>query len=1036
MSADIERWPPPNDSTAFESFCLELWGEIWQDPSAQKNGRSGQSQAGVDVFGQLQGTWVGVQCKQKDGLLWSKLTVEELEREVEAAKQFNPSLAEFILATTGPRDAKVQKRAREITEEHKHRGLFSVVVWSWEDIWDELYRREDLQKRIVPTYWPRLFAARRSGETQIAPTRLSRGAEKLIGRDDDLKRIDAASLDQRTRILTIVAWGGVGKTSLVVEWLNRKAAENWPGFERVFDWSFYSQGSHEQRTASADLFVAEALKFFGDEAMANSSKSPWDKGARLVQLIAAKRALLVLDGLECLQHPPGPLGGQLKDPAIEALLKGLARQKNSGLCIITTRTSAADLLSFRGTTAPEWELKHLATAAGVELLTTLGVRGSDSEFEQLVKDVRGHALTLNLLGRYLTAAHGGDIRRRDHVKLEEADAEMQGGHAFRVMQAYERWFERNGCHAELGLLRLFGLFDRPATPDCLGALRREPVIPFLTDHLVPLTEAQWKLTVTRLVQLGLVEEQSWEPYRIFGYGEQDAKMVWDNSSKGSVYELGQPKPFELPTSSIENANSIDTHPLIREFFAKRLREISSESSRTAHSRLFEHLRASVPYWPEGLNGLQPLYQAVVHGCEAWRYSETLENIYRCRILRGCRFGIYRFYSLNLLGAHSSDLSAVADFFRVPWTQPAGELEANDQVWLFQQAGVCLRALGRLAEALEPARASVAMAAQREDWENAGINSANLIEIELTIGDVAEAVRDAKQGVEFADRINARSRRQLYDRQLYELGNRAILANTLHEAGHEREARELFDVAEDMQRRFQPPFPLLYSLLGFQFCDLLLSSCECAAWRHFLEHAGRSSQSLSAPESTSSIPPIRETQVGCTSPHGNACYEVEQRATQTLAWAHQELTPHFDIALDRLTFGRVALYRAILNATLSVIALDSLKPAAEHLEAAIDLLRQAGRLDYLPAALITRAWLRVLQVQPNLAQEDLNVAWEIAERGPMRLHMANIYLHRARLFRDKENLEQARKLIERCGYWRRKQELDDAEVTARHDGEGT
>ena len=59
----------------------------------------------------------------------------------------------------------MQKRAREFTEEHKQQGLFSVVVWSWEDIWPELYHREDLLTRIAPTYWPRLVAVRRRGDT-------------------------------------------------------------------------------------------------------------------------------------------------------------------------------------------------------------------------------------------------------------------------------------------------------------------------------------------------------------------------------------------------------------------------------------------------------------------------------------------------------------------------------------------------------------------------------------------------------------------------------------------------------------------------------------------------------------------------------------------------------------------------------------------------------------------------------------------------------------------------------------------------------
>jgi hypothetical protein len=58
---------------------------------------------------------------------------------------------------------------------------------------------------------------------------------------------------------------------------------------------------------------------------------------------------------------------------------------------------------------------------------------------------------------------------------------------------------------------------------------------------------------------------------------------------------------------------------------------------------------------------------------------------------------------------------------------------------------------------------------------------------------------------------------------------------------------------------------------------------------------------------------------------------------------------------------------------------------------------------------------------------LDEAWEIAEPGPMRLHMADILLTRARLFRDRDALAQARALIEQCGYGRCKEELADAEA---------
>jgi hypothetical protein len=96
MSADTERLLPPNEPAAFESLCLDLWKNIWGDPGAQKNGRIGQPQAGVDVYGKKAGKWVGVQCKQKNGLLRTKLRAKELKTEVEAAKQFRPPLSCFI----------------------------------------------------------------------------------------------------------------------------------------------------------------------------------------------------------------------------------------------------------------------------------------------------------------------------------------------------------------------------------------------------------------------------------------------------------------------------------------------------------------------------------------------------------------------------------------------------------------------------------------------------------------------------------------------------------------------------------------------------------------------------------------------------------------------------------------------------------------------------------------------------------------------------------------------------------------------------
>ena len=193
-----------------------------------------------------------------------------------------------------------------------------------------------------------------------------------------------------------MALGGEGKNSLVAKWAADLTHRGWPGCEAVFAWSFYHQGSDEKTANSSDLFLKEALTVFGDPALANNAQGAFDKGRRLAQLVGERRALLILDGLEPLQYAPtSPTRGELKDAGLAALLKGLAAN-NHGLCVVTTRYSIPDLRAYWQTTAPQTPLLRLSEAAGVALLRSLGVKGKQPEFEKLVEDVQGHALTLNL----------------------------------------------------------------------------------------------------------------------------------------------------------------------------------------------------------------------------------------------------------------------------------------------------------------------------------------------------------------------------------------------------------------------------------------------------------------------------------------------------------------------------------------------------------------------------------------------------------------------------------------------------------------
>lgn len=147
--AKVYDLAPPRNWEDFEDLCLDLFRKLWKAPIAQKHGRNGQSQAGVDVFGMPDGSgqWFGVQCKKKLG---TEVTAEELEAEVEKAKGFNPTLTRFVLATTARCDVKIQEVARRLTDLSPFE---EVRVYDWDHFCTDLAGRTELLRKHFPDHF-------------------------------------------------------------------------------------------------------------------------------------------------------------------------------------------------------------------------------------------------------------------------------------------------------------------------------------------------------------------------------------------------------------------------------------------------------------------------------------------------------------------------------------------------------------------------------------------------------------------------------------------------------------------------------------------------------------------------------------------------------------------------------------------------------------------------------------------------------------------------------------------------------------------
>jgi hypothetical protein len=385
------------------------------------------------------------------------------------------------------------------------------------------------------------------------------------------------------------------------------AAEQYRSAKLVFGWSFYRQGT-SGGSSSADEFLDAALHWFGDPDPRLGTA--WEKGERLAKLVAHRRTLLVLDGLEPLQNPPGPQEGRLREPSLQALLRELAAF-NPGLCVITTRLPVADLADHAGTSARRRDLEHLSNGAGAKLLRALGVKGHEAELRSTSDEFSGHCLALTLLGSYLTDAFGGDIRSRKEVSERLAHDVRQGTHARKVMESYQTWL---GEGPELAVLRILGLFDRPADEKALGALLKPPAIPGLTEALTALSPTEWQMILARLRRARLLAGE--DPH---------------------------------------HPGQLDTHPLVREYFGEQLQSQRTEAWKECNRRLYEYYRTLAPNLPNSFREMEPLFLSVICGCNAGLFREALHEVYIPRIQRG---DVY--FAANVLGTRGA-LLGVSSF---------------------------------------------------------------------------------------------------------------------------------------------------------------------------------------------------------------------------------------------------------------------------------------------------------------------------------------------------------------------------------------
>src|SRR6516164_10825337 len=207
------------------------------------------------------------------------------------------------------------------------------------------------------------------------------------------------------------------------------------------------------------------------------------------------------------------------------------------------------------------------------------------------------------------------------------------------MESYQTWF---GDGPEVSVLRLSGLFDRPADEKAFGALLKPPAIRNLTQSLTNLTPTEWRKILGKLRRARLLA------------GEDP-----------------------------QNRGTIDAHPLVREYFGEQLRSQQTDEWKECNRRLYHYYRTLAPELPSSFREMEPLFSAVICGCNAGLYREALHEVYIARIQRGNAC-----FAAKVLGATGPLLSVLVHFFEdARWGSPVQtliegqSLTAEDQLFI-------------------------------------------------------------------------------------------------------------------------------------------------------------------------------------------------------------------------------------------------------------------------------------------------------------------------------------------------------------------
>jgi WD40 repeat protein/transcriptional regulator with XRE-family HTH domain len=294
--------------------------------------------------------------------------------------------------------------------------------------------------RIKPAAAPVTGIAERAEDWGEAPDTLS-----FVGRMDELATLRGWVLEERCRLVAVLGFGGIGKTMLAARLAQLVA----PSFERVHWRSL-------RNAPPVTEWLAGAIGFLSDHQVV-PPPSESERIAALLQLLRARRCLLVLDNSEAL-FEPGQQEGRYRAgmEGYGRLLQGVGETSHQS-CLVLTSREAPPEVNLLGGAAHHLELRGLGMAEAQAFLADKQLQGDEQAWNTFVQLFAGNGLALRIVSETIRQVYDGD------VATFLADATAGSGTVFGgIRRLLDAQVERLS-HTELSVLRRLAVEREPIT---------------------------------------------------------------------------------------------------------------------------------------------------------------------------------------------------------------------------------------------------------------------------------------------------------------------------------------------------------------------------------------------------------------------------------------------------------------------------------------------------------------------------------------------------------------------------------------------